>query len=90
MAKKIEKRATNELKSHSLAVLNEVGNIFRNHKKNYEALDYYKKALMVGKQLHRGNSALTLSIGMVVLNIGAVYFLLRRYEEALRYYSHAL
>ena len=90
MAKKLEKRAINELNSHSLAVLNEVGNIFRKHQKHYEALDYYKKALMVGKQLHRGNSSLTLSIGKVVLNIGAVYFLMRRYEDALRYYTHAL
>ena len=68
-----------------------MGNIYRNQGKHYEAIDFYKKALMIGKQLHRGGStALSASIGKVVLNIGAVYFLQRRYEDALRYYSHGL
>lgn len=43
--KKIEERATTELTPHSVALLNEIGNIFRNHGKNYESIEYYKKAL---------------------------------------------
>lgn len=45
---------------------------------------------LIGKQCYQGNSKIGLSIGKILLNIGAIYFLLRRYDEALKYYFHAL
>ena len=70
--------------------MNELANSLHQHQEFDLAQTYYKKALLCMKRRHKNKYLNQPETSKILINIATVHYLVRNFQEAVKYYQHAL
>ncbi|CAM1334423.1 tetratricopeptide repeat protein [Tenacibaculum aestuariivivum] len=82
-------RKINNIESE-IAILNELGLVYRQQDKIRLALNYHQEALEIIAKINNPNVAIKISSGITNNSIGTIYLMLNQYERALRFFNTSI